>query len=300
MPWAMSSDRVGSGCCDDREVDAGERRLGLVVVVAGCPLRRRAGKVRVVRGGRRATGLRRVGGLGTLGGVGGARRARAIGGFGRSGGARAVSQCRPALSIRPCAVNPCVRPWRDPVNDGSPPRKGFTSAPSLGPLLSSRPRRPTCMSCRFPRQATARRMRGVPGRCPPCLPGTPRTLCSGLLYAGPVKVLVIGTGAREHAIVKALGADPEVDAVIAAPGNPGMDSIALCEPLPGGLLDGEGIAALARRARRRPRRGGSGGPARRGSGGRGARGGHPLFRAVGRGCPARGEQGVRQGRHGSG
>jgi phosphoribosylamine---glycine ligase len=61
-----------------------------------------------------------------------------------------------------------------------------------------------------------------------------------------VKVLVVGSGAREHAIVRALGADSEVDAVIAAPGNPGMDAVALCEPLPGGLLDGEGIAALAR------------------------------------------------------
>jgi phosphoribosylamine--glycine ligase len=61
-----------------------------------------------------------------------------------------------------------------------------------------------------------------------------------------VKVLVIGTGAREHAIVRALAMDPEVDAVIAAPGNPGMDAVALCEPLPGGLLDGPGIAALAR------------------------------------------------------
>ncbi len=61
-----------------------------------------------------------------------------------------------------------------------------------------------------------------------------------------MKVLVIGTGAREHALVRALVADPAVDAVIAAPGNPGMDTIALCEPLPGGLLDGEGVANLAR------------------------------------------------------
>ena len=60
-----------------------------------------------------------------------------------------------------------------------------------------------------------------------------------------MKVLVIGTGAREHAIVRALAADPSVDAVIAAPGNPGMDAVALCLPLPDGLLDGEGIAALA-------------------------------------------------------
>ncbi|KRF28294.1 phosphoribosylamine--glycine ligase [Phycicoccus sp. Soil802] len=62
-----------------------------------------------------------------------------------------------------------------------------------------------------------------------------------------MKVLVIGSGAREHAIVKALGTDPEVDAVIVAPGNPGMDAIALCEALPGGVLDGEGIVELARR-----------------------------------------------------
>jgi phosphoribosylamine--glycine ligase len=61
-----------------------------------------------------------------------------------------------------------------------------------------------------------------------------------------VKVLVIGTGAREHALVRSLTADPDVEAVIAAPGNPGMDAISLCEPLPGGLLDGEGVAALAR------------------------------------------------------
>jgi phosphoribosylamine--glycine ligase len=60
-----------------------------------------------------------------------------------------------------------------------------------------------------------------------------------------VKVLVIGTGAREHALVRALAADPAVDAVLAAPGNPGMDAVAHCEPLPGGVLDGEGVAALA-------------------------------------------------------
>ena len=60
-----------------------------------------------------------------------------------------------------------------------------------------------------------------------------------------MKVLVIGTGAREHAIVKALTLDPAVDAVIAAPGNPGVDAIALCRDLPRGLLDGPEIAALA-------------------------------------------------------
>ncbi len=60
-----------------------------------------------------------------------------------------------------------------------------------------------------------------------------------------MKVLVIGSGAREHALVRALVADPEVDAVVAAPGNPGMDTTALCEALPGGVLDGAGVAQLA-------------------------------------------------------
>jgi len=60
-----------------------------------------------------------------------------------------------------------------------------------------------------------------------------------------VKVLVLGSGAREHAIVAALAADPAVDAVIAAPGNPGIDAIALCRDLPSGLLDGDGVADLA-------------------------------------------------------
>jgi phosphoribosylamine--glycine ligase len=41
-----------------------------------------------------------------------------------------------------------------------------------------------------------------------------------------VRVLVIGSGGREHALVRSLVADPQVDAVIAAPGNPGIGSIA--------------------------------------------------------------------------
>ncbi|WP_152186811.1 phosphoribosylamine--glycine ligase [Segeticoccus rhizosphaerae] len=60
-----------------------------------------------------------------------------------------------------------------------------------------------------------------------------------------MKVLVIGSGAREHALVRALAADPAVDAVVAAPGNPGIDAIALCRELPAGPEDGAGIAALA-------------------------------------------------------
>jgi phosphoribosylamine--glycine ligase len=37
-----------------------------------------------------------------------------------------------------------------------------------------------------------------------------------------VRVLVIGTGGREHAIVRALSQDPAVSELHAAPGNPGI------------------------------------------------------------------------------
>jgi phosphoribosylamine---glycine ligase len=60
-----------------------------------------------------------------------------------------------------------------------------------------------------------------------------------------VKVLVVGSGAREHALVRSIALDPSVDAVIAAPGNPGIQAVARCEPLPGGVSDAAGVVALA-------------------------------------------------------
>ncbi len=60
-----------------------------------------------------------------------------------------------------------------------------------------------------------------------------------------MKVLVIGSGAREHALVTAISADPAVDAVIAAPGNPGIAASALCEPVD--PLDPAQVTELAQR-----------------------------------------------------
>jgi phosphoribosylamine---glycine ligase len=58
-----------------------------------------------------------------------------------------------------------------------------------------------------------------------------------------VKVLVIGTGAREHALVRSLAADPAVEAVVAAPGNPGMAAVADLRAVD--PLDPRAVAALA-------------------------------------------------------
>ena len=60
-----------------------------------------------------------------------------------------------------------------------------------------------------------------------------------------MKVLVIGSGAREHAIVRALSHDPTVSAVIAAPGNPGTDTAALNEPVD--AADPQAVVELATR-----------------------------------------------------
>lgn len=64
-----------------------------------------------------------------------------------------------------------------------------------------------------------------------------------------MKVLVIGSGAREHALVRALTLDPTVAAVIAAPGNPGTDALALNEPVD--ATDPAAVVDLARRQDRK-------------------------------------------------
>ncbi|RBM12956.1 phosphoribosylamine--glycine ligase [Prauserella sp. PE36] len=58
-----------------------------------------------------------------------------------------------------------------------------------------------------------------------------------------MRVLVIGSGAREHAIVLAASHDPAVTALACAPGNAGI--AALAEPLGVDLTDPSAIAALA-------------------------------------------------------
>ena len=114
----------------------------------------------------------------------------------------------------------------------------------------------------------------------------------------PVKILVIGSGAREHALVRGAAADPSVTGVAAAPGNPGI--AAWPTPTRWTRPTRRGRRA-GRRARRRPGRHRSRGAAGRRGRRRGPGRGHRLLRAVRGGRrSSRGQQGVRQGRHGGG
>lgn len=59
-----------------------------------------------------------------------------------------------------------------------------------------------------------------------------------------MKVLVIGSGGREHALALALSRDPEVSQVHAAPGNPGTAGVATLHDVD--PLDGTAVSGLAR------------------------------------------------------
>ena len=85
------------------------------------------------------------------------------------------------------------------------------------------------------RSAPRFRLAGAPGRL-------------GRLFgpwSDPLRVLVIGSGGREHALALALGRDPAVAELHAAPGNPGTAALATNHPVD--PLDGTAVAALATR-----------------------------------------------------
>ncbi|GAA1747953.1 phosphoribosylamine--glycine ligase [Luedemannella helvata] len=58
-----------------------------------------------------------------------------------------------------------------------------------------------------------------------------------------MRVLIIGSGAREHALAVGLAADPAVTDLIAAPGNPGIATVAALRDVD--ALDPAAVAALA-------------------------------------------------------
>src|ERR1700712_2187317 len=60
-----------------------------------------------------------------------------------------------------------------------------------------------------------------------------------------VRVLVIGSGAREHALLLALRRDPEVEALAVAPGNAGTSAVA--EQYDVDITSGDAVVELAKR-----------------------------------------------------
>jgi phosphoribosylamine--glycine ligase len=62
-----------------------------------------------------------------------------------------------------------------------------------------------------------------------------------------MKILVVGSGGREHALAWKLAGEPGVEEVLCAPGNAGIASVARLAPVSAG--DPDGLAALAERER---------------------------------------------------
>ena len=59
-----------------------------------------------------------------------------------------------------------------------------------------------------------------------------------------MRILVIGSGGREHAIIRQLKQSPKVDKIYAAPGNGGIAKDAECIPI--GAMDKQGIVTFAK------------------------------------------------------
>ena len=59
-----------------------------------------------------------------------------------------------------------------------------------------------------------------------------------------MKVLVIGSGGREHTIVWKLSQSSKVDKIYCAPGNGGISALAECVPIP--VMDFDKLVAFAK------------------------------------------------------
>jgi phosphoribosylamine--glycine ligase len=62
-----------------------------------------------------------------------------------------------------------------------------------------------------------------------------------------VKVLIVGSGGREHALAWKLATSDDLDELHSAPGNPGIAALGTCHPVR--AEDGEGLLSLCREAR---------------------------------------------------
>ena len=59
-----------------------------------------------------------------------------------------------------------------------------------------------------------------------------------------MKILIVGSGGREHAIATAVAKSPRADKIYCAPGNAGIAQIAECVPI--GAMEFDKLTAFAR------------------------------------------------------
>jgi phosphoribosylamine--glycine ligase len=62
-----------------------------------------------------------------------------------------------------------------------------------------------------------------------------------------MRILLLGSGGREHALAWKIAASPLCEALICAPGNPGMAALGRCVPVD--VMDNAAVVALARAER---------------------------------------------------
>ena len=94
---------------------------------------------------------------------------------------------------------------------------------------------------RHGRRARARAVAGLARSAGPAQRGARADAASRL---AAVKVLVVGSGGREHALAWKLSQSPGLEALHAAPGNPGIAALGECHPVR--AEDGEGLLSLGR------------------------------------------------------
>src|SRR3954454_17058974 len=165
----------------------------------------------------------------------------AIGGIAVGGGGVTTGASAHPAARAPAAVSPPQRADRRENASGTVGGLIIESGISLvpAPHATSRDRRPgERWAASGELSAWRPRWRRTSGKPPPRAAPDTRRLAV-------VRVLVIGSGAREHALLLALAGDPQVTALAAAPGNAGTAALAehpgLADP-----TSGEHVVALAR------------------------------------------------------
>src|SRR5215469_11383623 len=124
--------------------------------------------------------------------------------------------------------------WTAGLRTSPAPRCSRTSPPPRGPTSWRSRRSPARRSARSASApAATRRSRSI------------RWCRDDRVESRNVRVLVIGSGGREHAIVRALSKDPAVSELHAAPGNPGIAELAACHEVK--ATDPGDVTRLARR-----------------------------------------------------